>query len=211
MSNQGYSEGTALQEEYDNQLNSTASQIQLAKNQLTDLAIEIGQALLPAINELLTDSGGVIDMLKAGVEWFTNLDSGIQKNIVKWTALSVVLGPVLSGVGNMISGAGSLITMLGGMSLSMGELSGTMRSRLLPDLTGTIVGLKNTGTAAVSAGGAKGLGAVTSGIKLLSPWLLGLVGVGGALALGVVLVPLTPAMIFYLILPQVFNVTGNVS
>lgn len=118
-----YGEATALQQEYDLMMQSTSAQWEVAKNKLTDVAIEIGGHLLPVIIDLLNQSDGLISMAQDVAQWFGDLDDGVKRNIVTWGALAVPVGAVLTGFGSLVSAGGSVVGLLANISKGTAELS----------------------------------------------------------------------------------------
>lgn len=76
-----WQDNTALLEEAEKRYGTTAAQIAITKNNITDAAISFGDVLLPAIRDA---SGGVRDF--AG--WLTELDENQQRAIVSTTAVT---------------------------------------------------------------------------------------------------------------------------
>lgn len=98
LAGQGFSELDALTEEAEKRFGTVESRIQLAKNQLNDLAIEMGNKVLPIIGDFADDMGTMFEVLKdnddtvgnvvqviggLGVALFTvNTAAGIAKKII---------------------------------------------------------------------------------------------------------------------------------
>lgn len=162
LANQAYKEGTALDKEYNEQLNSTKSQWEIAKNNAYLLSVQIGNALLPAINDLINNSDGLVSKVQDFAKWFSNLDDATKKNIVSFGAFALVGGPVLSMFGSLITTGGNLLKMTGTLFTGVGKLSGAFATMLSGDITGGI-GM---------------LGAA------FNPVVLGVAGVTAALVLG---------------------------
>lgn len=102
-------------------LDSPINQMRVMQNQLTELAIEFGTALLPVLTDVLTilrDS--FLPVLKDVVAWFTGLDPTTQKVIVVMAALAAALGPVLIVVGQIAVGLGALIPLLPALGTAVG-------------------------------------------------------------------------------------------
>lgn len=70
------------------QLESFDAKWKLMKNTMQDVAITIGQVLLPPLTDLLQK---VVDFVKK----FRDLDPEMQKNIIKWAGLAAAIGPAL--------------------------------------------------------------------------------------------------------------------
>lgn len=137
-SNEAYAKANALQEEYDLLAASTAAQVQVAKNQFSLLAIQVGQALLPAILDLLNSGDGLLQFLQGAADWFTGLDDSVKRNIVTWSALSVALAPVLMGIGSFLNLGGNVFRIVAGISGGIGKLGGSIMAAFAPDITGKV-------------------------------------------------------------------------
>jgi len=82
-----------------------AGQITILKSQLQELAISIGDALMPTIRK-------VVEWVQNLVDKFNNLDEGTKETIAKIGVLVAALSPVLIIGGKLISGLGSIIGMV---------------------------------------------------------------------------------------------------
>ncbi|EEP53245.1 phage tail tape measure protein [Clostridium butyricum] len=119
---------------------STKSQITLLLSQLEGLGIQIGEKLLPYVNDLL---GAISDL----ITWFSSLDEGTQQAIVKFGLLTFATGGVLNATGKMTSNIGGLVSGIGKLTASagtsatsvgaLGSAAGTLSSIALP-LIGTV-------------------------------------------------------------------------
>ena len=91
MADEEWITNTALTTEASRKYADTASQIQIAKNKLGELADKFGQAMLPTINSFLDKAGKVID-------WFGNLSDGSKKTITSLLLFTATLWPISKGV-----------------------------------------------------------------------------------------------------------------
>ena len=91
MADEEWIKNTALTTEASKKYADTASQIQIAKNKLGELADKFGQAMLPTINSFLDKAGKVID-------WFGNLSEGSKKTITSLLLFTATLWPIAKGV-----------------------------------------------------------------------------------------------------------------
>jgi len=130
---QAWAENSALQNEVAQRYATTESQLSMFKNQLQDAAITLGQALIPALMDMLDALQPVIDMIADGARWFADLDEGTQKVIIGITALIaavgpllMVLGPIVSGIGSLVTGIGSLIPVITGATAAGGGFAAIM-------------------------------------------------------------------------------------
>ena len=187
-SNQAFKDNTALQREFQTFSETTASKLALAKNRLTDVAIEAGNKLLPVLADFLKNSSGWIDGVKGMVEWFSKLPPSIQTVAGALTALAVAGGPIMTifGYGRLAVGLGQswwgkLLKNIGESQIKAQEAAGAFK------LAETAI--EATGTAGLSAGSAIGTLAgsttkaggamsILSAIPL-SAWLIGIAAVLG--------------------------------
>lgn len=106
LANDAWDENTALTNEAEQRYATTESKIGMLKNQVTNLAIGIGQSLLPIIRDILTKVGEWINK-------FNNLDDGTKKIVTIILALVAGLAPVLITVGKLISSVKQIISIIG--------------------------------------------------------------------------------------------------
>lgn len=92
---------------------------QKLQNGIQVLGIEIGEALLPIVNDFL---------MKAS-EWvnkFSEMDDGTKKLILTVGGVLAVIGPILAGIGTMTSGIGTLISAGGHLMSGIGGIAGLL-------------------------------------------------------------------------------------
>ena len=77
-------------------------------------------------------------MLQNAADWFTNLDEGVKENIVKFSALSVALAPVLMGIGSFLTLGGNLFRLVGGLNKRFGIVAGTLKALGMAGITGQV-------------------------------------------------------------------------
>ncbi|WP_226041562.1 phage tail tape measure protein [Natrinema sp. DC36] len=110
--NQQMKDGTSLQEEYEAASSTFNSQLQVTKNRLRNVAIQIGENVLPVASEFL---GYVNSAISAFSEW--NESSG---GMVGTIAL------VAGALGGFAVAAASAVSALGGMSAVLGAIGGAL-------------------------------------------------------------------------------------
>lgn len=187
-SNQAFKDNTALQREFQTFSETTASKLAIAKNRLTDVAIEAGNKLLPLLADALKNSGGWIDGIKGMVEWFGKLPPSIQTAVGALTAFGVAGGPLFTifGYGKLGWGLGK--EMFGGFLKKAGEAQvAAQAAKGAFELTETAI--EAVGTASIGAGSAVGKLAggaskVSGFFSLLaavplSGWLIGIAAAAG--------------------------------
>lgn len=114
-----WEENTALTAEAEQRYETTASQIQIAKNHLSDAAITIGEILVPHIVSLS-------EKVKEASEWFSNLSPTTQETIVKIGLLVAAIGPAILIIGKIIATIGSAITAFSTISTAVAGAGGAM-------------------------------------------------------------------------------------
>lgn len=118
----------SLMAEYTRAVSSTKSQVGILRNNINDVGITIGDALLPVLNQVVQVAVPAVKMLS---DAFKNLSSSQQLQIVMWAGILLAAGPVLMFFGQIVH-ALSLIIMGFGQSLrvvaffvgSLGKVSG---------------------------------------------------------------------------------------
>src|SRR6185369_10925897 len=95
VSNQAWRDNTALTVEAEKRFATTSSQLKILWNNITDVGITIGNALLPAIQTLVRWSGDLIPIIEGAVKLFTSLPAPIQLAALGLTGLVAAAGPAL--------------------------------------------------------------------------------------------------------------------
>lgn len=109
-SNTAWRENTALTEEAEKRYNTTASQLQIFKNNLIDIGITIGSVILPALNSFLTSIQPIINGFAEFAANHPTLITGILAIGAGLGALGVVMTLISTVIIPAISAA---ITVLG--------------------------------------------------------------------------------------------------
>jgi len=163
MGTKAWDENTALTKEAEQRYQTTASQLQIAKNHLQDAAIVVGEIVVPYLVTLS-------EKIKDVATWFKNLNPETQETIVKMAALAAAGGPVLSVGGKLIKGISTVVGW-------MGKLSGATEAS-----TTVVASLGNAATIGTGQVTGLGLSAKASAI-LLNPWTAA-IAAGGVAAYG---------------------------
>lgn len=101
MGNEAWEKNSALTKEAEKRYGTFESQLKITKNKLNDLAITMGEKLLPYAIKML-------DKVKDAINWFANLDSGTKGLIITIGGIALAIGPVISVVGNLVTAFGAL-------------------------------------------------------------------------------------------------------
>lgn len=121
-----------------------SGQLTILKSQLQELAISIGDALMPTIRE-------VVSHIQQWVDKFNSLDDGTKEMIVKIALFAAAVGPVLIVVGKVISAIGTIMTVIpalasgiSAVTAAFGALNLTMLANPITLIIAAIVALVAT-------------------------------------------------------------------
>lgn len=106
-------------------LETPAQKANKAINAVKNTGIELGEEILGAAVPSLDK---MAEMAQGLYKWFGSLDESTKQAIVKFGALAVAAGPVLTVFGRMYSGLGGLVTKLGTGMQSIGAFSAAMKA-----------------------------------------------------------------------------------
>lgn len=116
-----WEDNTALTNEANKRYGTLKSQITVAINKLKDIAITIGNKLMPYISKL-------IDGIEGIANWFSNLNDEQMNTIVNIGLVVAAIGPLLTIFGKVTSTVGGVIKGIGTFSQAIGVLKGTVTS-----------------------------------------------------------------------------------
>lgn len=139
-----------------------AGQLTILKSQLQELAISIGDALMPTIRSIVSFLQGVVDKLNS-------MDEGTRNFIIRLGLLIAAAGPLLIFIGKIISAVGSIMTFIPALAGGIGSIIGVL-GRVASFISGTLLpGMASVASAIASVVGWPVLifGAVAAGIALL--------------------------------------------
>jgi len=94
-----------------------AGQLQILKSQLEELAISIGELLMPSIR-------AIVGWIQKVVDWLNSLDEGTKKTIVTIALVAAAIGPVLIVVGKVISAVGTIMTIVPKLAAALNVVKG---------------------------------------------------------------------------------------
>lgn len=194
--NTAWEENTALAEEAGKRYETTQSQMDILRNHINNIAIDLGGPLLKALNDTIEVAKPTIKSIGDLAKSFSDADPKTQKMILRLLAATAAAGPLLSITGKTAGGVGKLGKSFVELSASMAKkkaIEAATRSladgnvsagNLLSTLSAGKATVTNFGGAAATAGGAKGVGAMTASLSALGPVGWSIVGAGGLLAVG---------------------------
>lgn len=177
MSSAAWGENIALTNEANQRYGTTESKLQVTKNRFNDLAISLGEKILPHLNTFLEWLGNLVDK-------FDDLSPGMQEFIVKALAITAASAPLIGTIGKLSSGLGGLLGAAGKAGRALGLLTSPTASA-----TASMVGVGSASTVAsggllASVGGLSGLAAGLGGaVVAAAPFVatVGAVAAGGYL------------------------------
>src|SRR5690606_6339078 len=126
LASRAWEENTALTKEAEQRYQTTESQLQILKNRITDIGIELGGPLLNALNQAIQRLDPFINAIARAATWFANLDPALQTLLISFASLLAVLGPGLIIFGQLAGAFGTLIKTFGTVSKSIAEAGGMM-------------------------------------------------------------------------------------
>lgn len=201
--NKAWKENSALTEEANKRYETTESKLKMLKNEAVDAAIDLGGPFVDALRDGLKAAKPLVKGLGDLAKGFSGLSKDQQTNILKWGGFVAAIGPALKILGPTAQAIGKTKTAVGLLSKEIVDLAakaaekkamasfssglllaGESAGKAIPQIGATSAQVAGLGTAASSAAGTTGIGAVTGALGALSPVLIGVAGVGGALALG---------------------------
>jgi TP901 family phage tail tape measure protein len=132
LSKSAWDDNKALTTEYGERAKTTASQLQILWNKLNDVAIAIGQALLPAIQFLISAMDPLIAMLNSLAGWFAGLPGPAQAFAIALAAIAAAAGPVVYIAGTLISSWGAVAGMFAATSATATGVGAAMTGLIGP-------------------------------------------------------------------------------
>lgn len=102
-------------------INSPTNRLRIMKSQVKDLAIELGNKLMPAFTQLLDMAKQVLLWVQGLVDKFNALDEESQQTAVKMALLAAAIGPVAWAIGS-VTAALATFASSGGLAV-MGKLA----------------------------------------------------------------------------------------
>lgn len=132
--NTAWEDGTALMQESNTRLETTASRMTNIKNTVVAAGISFGDTLIP----MLEDGA---KWLENTADWFANLDEATRKNYITWGLWAAATGPVISGIGKAGKAFSGTINAIGQMAEAVGKANAAFRTTgQLSSWVGTLLG-----------------------------------------------------------------------
>jgi TP901 family phage tail tape measure protein len=131
IANQEWEEAGSLAAEYELAMSSTASEMALLRNNINDVGITIGDAMLPTINQLIEI---LVPALRLFNEWFKSMDDGTKRMIILGAVGVVALGPALFMFGQLANAVSLVILGFGRLILLVPQALGAVAGLVKPIL-----------------------------------------------------------------------------
>ena len=119
---------TSVQKEYEVRSNTTANALQLLKNRVSVVAIEIGEGMMPALREIIAEMGDWLGAAKASGKGVGEILGGALKRA--WAALKDFIGPaselpakISAIVDKAVAFADAVIMVVGALASVPGQLT----------------------------------------------------------------------------------------
>lgn len=132
LGNQAWKDNAALTKEAEERYNTFASQLTVLKNELQDVAIEVGTALLPMLRDLIDVARPAIGLIADLAGWFADLPKPVQTTAIALAALFAAIGPGLiilgqlvtsiTAINGLIGAAGGMTALAGGLKVALAAL-----------------------------------------------------------------------------------------
>lgn len=126
LANTAFEENSALMIEVNRRYETSGSQFQILRNKVQDIAVELGQSLVPILLKVVGAMEPVLQAVMTLVEWFGRLPVGVQAVVFGFAALLAVAGPLMLAVGMLAQGltalgvtAGATIAIFGGLAAAL--------------------------------------------------------------------------------------------
>lgn len=110
----------ALDVEYEKRKETTAAKLEILKNHLIDVAITLGDALIPALIKAIDAAEPFFKAIEFGARAFAALPQPVQFLIIALAGLAAVIGPLLIMVGAMVTGFGAISAVFGVVAAAAG-------------------------------------------------------------------------------------------
>lgn len=168
--NDALADGDEIIKEYDGTaaamagtMNETTNvQMKQLMNQLQILAIQLGETLLPIVQD-------VVKTIDGWIKGFQELDPETQEMIVKIGLVIAALGPLLSVGGRLITGIGTLMTHAPAISGAFSSIAAFITGTAIPALSSLVAAIAPVIAAAAPFIAAAGL-VIAAGVLVCKNW-----------------------------------------
>jgi phage-related protein len=118
----------SMQGEYDARAATTSNQLQLLKNNLTEMGVNVGAVLLPALNSIAETLSPIITKIAE----FAEKNPEITRMAIAFLLVVAALGPLIVIIGTVVSSIGSIIGAFNAVKLAMTGFKIASMASMLP-------------------------------------------------------------------------------
>ena len=111
-----------------------AGQLTILKSQLEELAISIGEILMPSIRQTVSWIQGLVD-------WLNGLDEGTKKIIVTIALVVAAITPVLIVIGKVVGAIGTIMTVIPQVAGAISGVVGFVSGTVIPAVTAVVAAI----------------------------------------------------------------------
>lgn len=137
--NEALASGAEVLETYNGQAEAMAAtmednlggDITVLMSALQELAISIGDLLMPTLRDVVANVQSVVD-------WLNSLDEGTKQTIVQIALVVAAVGPIILIVGKVVAAIGTVISVIGSITSAIGVIMPILTS-IGTLITGTII------------------------------------------------------------------------
>ncbi|CAH1054018.1 phage tail tape measure protein [Paenibacillus pseudetheri] len=120
VSNKAWDDNSALTNEATERYKTFASQMTILKNKLNDIAITIGDAIMPVVLDAVNSMQPLIDKITNVAEKFGSLSPSSQKMIITIAGIAAAIGPLLVILGHVVSSVSALMPVFAALTGPVG-------------------------------------------------------------------------------------------
>jgi TP901 family phage tail tape measure protein len=146
----------------------TAASMEKLKTSVQNLAIQLGDVLIPVVE-------AVVGHVQRIVDWLGSLDESQKKTIVTVAAIVAAVGPALIIIGKVVSGVGGIVGGLGTAIKVIATVVGIITGTVVPAIASVISLIAGTVIPAIAAFASMLAGAVVSAITAVVGLITGTV------------------------------------
>jgi TP901 family phage tail tape measure protein len=123
-----WEENAALTKEAGERYKTFESQLKVLWNQIKDVGITLGTALLPTMKDLVALATPMVEMIGRGAEAFAKLPEPVRLTAVGILGLVAAAGPLIWMIGQLSTGTAVLVKAFAEKGLAMRVLNGFMKA-----------------------------------------------------------------------------------